>query len=611
MSRLVSRIPDPAARGRRWSAAAAVFVFVLAARLALVARFGSPVPQWDQWDGEALQVYLPWEAGRLTAHDLLAPHLEHRILWTHLLNLGLVSLGGQWDPLVQMIANAALMAATAGGLAGWLLGRRGGRLWRISASTGVALLFAAPFGFQNALWGFQSQFAFLLGWALLAAWGLVHRPIADWRWWVGAAAGLAAPLAMGGGAAVGPALLVGATLQWLGDRTARRKAAILALAGGALTVWALAWRAAAPAMAGLHVGGAAQFFAVFLSALAWPNCQFLLLAPVALLPCGLLAWRVATGRRPADSLNLWLLSVAAWAVANVGGLALLRGAAAGPSFVPASRYHDILMVLALVNGLALFRVGTDPPGARPRWLRPALAGLWALLLAGGGGRLLAQIWRGPLALEGARRESQLVSVWIAGATGDATPAVTAGVYPDGSTLLRVLRAPELTSILPPEIQRPLGVEPTEASAAILRLRTGASGPPASWVSRLFRVPTAYLVLLARDPAPGTGPAAAFSLRDAATGRRTGLLPDGFRVGAWREFAIRAPRGNGQLVADLPGAGETCDFTAPRPLGALGYWVRRALGGSEALLVLAAAWLALATGLLVTDPARGPATVRRS
>ena len=46
--------------------------------------------------------------------DLFAHHNEHRILFTRLSGLALLALGGQWDPLLQMIVNAVVHTLTLG-----------------------------------------------------------------------------------------------------------------------------------------------------------------------------------------------------------------------------------------------------------------------------------------------------------------------------------------------------------------------------------------------------------------------------------------------------------------------------------------------------------------
>ncbi len=71
--------------------------FVLGARWVAVNRFGSDLPQWDQWDAEGLHSLIPWSAHRFFLRELFLPHNEHRVVVTKLLNLGLTLANGQWD----------------------------------------------------------------------------------------------------------------------------------------------------------------------------------------------------------------------------------------------------------------------------------------------------------------------------------------------------------------------------------------------------------------------------------------------------------------------------------------------------------------------------------
>jgi hypothetical protein len=154
----------------------AVAACVLAARWWLVQTWGSPLPYWDQWDAEALGLYRPWLLGTFEWSQLFAPHNEHRIALTRLADLALFVWSGEWRPGDQLILNAILHTLIAMGIAvvfiRWL--RPG---WARAAWTGfIIFLFALPAGWQNALWGFQSQVYFANLLALAAMVGLVLAP---------------------------------------------------------------------------------------------------------------------------------------------------------------------------------------------------------------------------------------------------------------------------------------------------------------------------------------------------------------------------------------------------------------------------------------------------
>src|SRR5262245_24434615 len=97
--------PPPPARAAASHATIAglslgAFSLALGAKLLLIRSFARDVPFWDQWDAEALQVYLPLLEGGFWSVSWLGPHNEHRILWTRLTAGIVFAANGQWDPLV-------------------------------------------------------------------------------------------------------------------------------------------------------------------------------------------------------------------------------------------------------------------------------------------------------------------------------------------------------------------------------------------------------------------------------------------------------------------------------------------------------------------------------
>src|SRR5690606_24752945 len=121
---------------------------------------------------------------------LFAPHNEHRIIFTRLLNRTLLALDGQWDPLSQMFAAAIVHATFAAFLAGWIT-RHQTRIAACLLALLVTAAYGLPHAWQNTLWGFQSQYSLLLLFSFLAlAWLSQARGPREWRWWLGLAAGV-------------------------------------------------------------------------------------------------------------------------------------------------------------------------------------------------------------------------------------------------------------------------------------------------------------------------------------------------------------------------------------------------------------------------------------
>ncbi|HEX2862521.1 MAG TPA: hypothetical protein VHN79_12820, partial [Lacunisphaera sp.] len=140
---------DPAG-GARGPMAAGVFVAVVAAQLWLVAVAGTDIPFHDQWNIEGAWLYPAWLDGSLRPADLLQAFNEHRILWTHLLNLALFAANGQWDPEVQLAAIAVLRGLCAAGIAA-LAGAGRSPRGRGVVAVAVVLAFLPHLAWHNAL----------------------------------------------------------------------------------------------------------------------------------------------------------------------------------------------------------------------------------------------------------------------------------------------------------------------------------------------------------------------------------------------------------------------------------------------------------------------------
>ena len=129
-----------------------LFALIVGAKWSVFERFGSPMPDWDQWDAEAVELLIPWyESDHFLSH-LFHPHNEHRVVITKLQNLALCLANGQWDSRLEASTNALLHAAI--GTALWLFVRR--RLaaaWHAPLFVVLLALFALPFAWQNVLGG--------------------------------------------------------------------------------------------------------------------------------------------------------------------------------------------------------------------------------------------------------------------------------------------------------------------------------------------------------------------------------------------------------------------------------------------------------------------------
>src|SRR3954454_3490166 len=108
-------------RWRRRLLIASLFLTVVGARFWIVRDYGNRIPVWDEWDGEAGAILIPWLHGHLRLADFVAPHNEHRIAVTPLTAFLLFRLNGEWDPRVALLFNAVVWAAVAAWFGGALL----------------------------------------------------------------------------------------------------------------------------------------------------------------------------------------------------------------------------------------------------------------------------------------------------------------------------------------------------------------------------------------------------------------------------------------------------------------------------------------------------------
>ena len=488
---------------------------VAGAQLWLVARAGTDIPFGDQWGVEGRWLYPAWGAGTLRFTDLLRAHNEHRILWTHLLNLGLYAINGQWDPLVSMVAVVGLRAACAGGLAAALISGWG-RTGRWLLAAGVTCAFLPLLAWHSVLWGFESPVYFCLGLSLLALGWLGREPMSAGRWAAGLAAGVAAQCGMGAGALV-PVALVGlvATTRAVPQRPPPARRALVA---AAVLLFALAagLHVSVPAEAELRAASVPQFLSVAGRCLAWPYPGNPWVALAVNLPLGITVWLRLAGRRtPRPGENL-ALALGFFAVAVCLAEAWVRGG--GPELATGipSRYADFHVILPIANAWCLAAILPEV-GSRWRQLAWLAASAWGVVLVLGWLALSAAMWRGVIRPRMADREAPVRLVQTFQVSGDGR--VFEGqprLYvpsPDLTLVRQVLADPRMSGKLPPSLQagRPLGPLSTLVRW-LLRAATaefwGALGLALllagwdGWSSRIIRAGARANTCLAEADRPG-------------------------------------------------------------------------------------------------------------
>lgn len=465
-------MPAPTAaddsRGRTWRKAltlSALFCLILLGRFIFVSIYAESVPFWDQWDAEGKLLIKPWLEGRLGVSQMLAAHNEHRILLTRLISLALLEANNrQWDNLVSAYVNVALYAANPVLLFAVLssgLRTRSGRALLFIALLALAWL---PYGWENSLVGFQSQFYLM---SLLAIWVIVIAAKAADNIWLPLK--LLVPAVFGlFTMATGFLGLVSAgavlTLRALGGqlRVVRGGITVCVLAGICLVAFAFV-----PHISGhdsFRAHGLNDWLSKLSGILGWPAPHSSMIWPLIWLPTLLTIWAMFRDRRVAQH-ELVALGLSFWTLLQIASIAYSRG-------VLSSRYLDTVSVGVIANlWMALhFSESWRQTRRAPtwRWLGHAPLGLLVLCVGFG----LAQSTPSNLASAGERHRisiRQTINVRAFVSSGDRAyldnqPPMHIP-YPSPDILAGLLNDKTLRAALPASVRKPLPLKLTRQNGA--------------------------------------------------------------------------------------------------------------------------------------------------
>lgn len=449
---------------------AAVACTVLGLKLLVISVLGSPVPIYDQWDGEAALLYSRYLRGALSLAQLFAPHNEHRIFVFRLLALLHLELAGEWNTRLEMILGAIVDTAVITWFTSLLMPLVSPRR-RVLLACFVAFLFAFPL-FENALWGFQAQvyLSLLFGIAALAAFAIT-RPF-SLRWFCGLAAAILSYFSFATGVAtiLAAGVLVGLQIATdARERCRRELAGLIVIASIGLAV--ILWAASSAHPLSTPWTAIEGFFLFGVCVVA------------ALVPMAWFCWHTLS-RRPAVSDHAWpAVGIAAWLLIQLGLLAYGRGAAI------AVRYMDVVVLAYPVGLMALFALADRARATRfDHYARP-VAVTWAFTvvaafgLLGYYGAVLGAIdWS-----KAAHQEMGKVQAYLA--TGNVATLKPTGrgghgialSYPHPDHLATILDDPEVRAILPPEIR------PANADNAGARNRMWLKGSLAGATATAMRL----------------------------------------------------------------------------------------------------------------------------
>jgi hypothetical protein len=427
-----------------WPASAALFLGVLGARLCWLNLYSRAVPFWDEWEGDALYLLIPFQGGFLDWGALWLPQWEHRILLTRVITLAGTVLNGEWDPRVAMTVSAVLYAGlvTLGGTA--LLATR---TWAgLAAALALGLAGALPFDVNNLLWGGQTQmYGLLLLAVCVIALAAAPRVTPAVRW--GMSLGSLLSLFTMGAGPLAPACAAGICLVRGGFEPTQRRA-WWGLAASGLGVVALGFllHTGSRAHLPLYAQTWAQFERAFLGAAAWPLPPHVLSAVVVWLPWAVQGLLILQ-RREATSVEWLSVGLGGWALVNAVALGYARQYE-GPPFD--TRFLTSLSVGATASLLATFTLGRRLSGTVPRGL---LVGAGVCVV---GGMLVAGLRGFPLAHASWQERAEVeqrVREFLA--TGKPASVLEKPPHHGGEAVVARLESPGLRAVLPAAFRREL------------------------------------------------------------------------------------------------------------------------------------------------------------
>ena len=454
---------DSKLRLRGWLAA--LFLVIVGAKLWVIQVYGSPLPFWDQWD-EAKLLFKPWLEGHLTWSALFAPHNEHRILFTRLLDLFVLQLNRQWDPRLQMVVNALIHAGYACGLAYCL--------WIFTGQKRASLIcfllapfFALPFAAENTIHGFQSQEYFLNIFSVITIVGLGLGSPGSSRWFLGLAAAIMSLFTMASGllAALAVAGLVG--LRMLKQKSIARSHLITLGCSLAVFILGLFLRVTVEENKQFQAQSLLAFLHALASNLAWPFRYQPVMCGFICLPLVITGIRYFRPGFKEPWAAEFVLAIGLWGLIQAVALAYGRAATGG-----SSRYMDTLATIPIASLAGLFVIGQGMEFRRvPRQLALLLAIVWVGTCFGGMWRICRTTLGDYRTMANYLQWSKLLSLIEEGnvrafvATDDSRYLLNQPLwhvpYWDGGRLIGLLRDPKLSAILPPVCRAPLKLEPVE------------------------------------------------------------------------------------------------------------------------------------------------------
>jgi hypothetical protein len=523
-------------------------------------------------------------------------HGEHTPALTRALGLGLFVLNGnQWDAFVECTVCVLLYGLVVGVLwrfAREILGERA----LVPAAVGAAVLFAQPVCSENFIWGFQTQFHFLMLFSLAHLFGALRGERCGASWVVGHVAGALALFSMASGV-ISSGVLAGMAFVrlWVEPRS---RWAWATLGVNAVLVAVGLWLVQrAHVNAGNKAGSVGDFLRGLGWLLSWP-----LPGPVWLLLVQLpLGWAWCRAGMPRERAARLLMALGTWAWLSAAVLAYGRGSGAG---MIAGRYLDLLVVGLFANLIAFLWLWIR--GGLSRFARTVLLASLVIQLGGVAWQNRPEVIRA--GLDGFREEQARQRVVLKEFLASDDPAVlerdpvVRRVLPHLQLTVELLRDPVMRQALPPSLVPGLNLQPGGGAGGVIRLQPGQkyeSQPVQAAGRPVWRLRVKGLL------GPGNGDLHLVGNDGREYRSDSGDITEPEQS---RTIHLPAPSRGTRLVARA-GSGSPLEFSRPVELGYLSWYAPKltrvwtgllAIGGIVLLAGLGATWLR-------GDPTKLPAT----
>jgi hypothetical protein len=350
-------------------------VAILCFKFTFIGAFAGPVPFWDEWDAQGLNLFLPYLDGRLGLLDWFAAHNEHRATSARVVWLLTFISTGRWDTIAIMMVNAVIHTAAIV-LIARVLSEKTSRNTALAIIASTAILLAVPFGWENSIWSLQTMWYFLLLFSFLALLLLCGSSPFSSRWWLGIALSVCAYFSMSSAVAT-PMAAAAITLLHMYTRGRRGMREYLVL----LSYLALAGVMIfyVPRLNPTEAGGlwtkAVILFNGIVRYASWPLPWSFFSALALNTPALVLGARMIA-RRPAVGDARWkILALIFWIWIAIAMIAFGRPTGDGGS----SRYQDILLVGIAINFGLVLRAVSDVPTPSRTFL---IGSIWIAIVTG-------------------------------------------------------------------------------------------------------------------------------------------------------------------------------------------------------------------------------------